>query len=154
MWVLAGEDWVDNPTANSDPKVVGWHTGDEPEMFGSAGFSWSDYQAEVDALRAKNDGRFIQTNFGNGVLNTAWWPDYQSDPIAGRSRSGWSTTTLSSVDKYAYTSPHIHSYLFPDVADRWPDGANARSSAAYWWMAREMGSYFQNPAGSGRCGCS
>lgn len=137
MWVLAGDEWWNNPSANSDPRVVGWHTLDEQEMSGD---TFADYKADVDTLRAKNDGRFIQTNFGNGVLDS-YWPDSSQKPF-----EQWvEYTDAPSVDKYAYTSPHIYDYLFPDLADRWPDGANAQSSAAYYWQAREMGSYFQDP---------
>src|SRR3546814_1212986 len=72
----------------------------------------------VDQLRGLDDGRFLQANFGNGVLGTWWAPTPMDDHLA--------LVDASSVDKYAYTSPHVND-LFRD-ASAWPRATPTSSS--------------------------
>ena len=89
-----------------DPRVVGWHVSDECDMgLGGCDSASGEYgslaiqQRYVNDLRAKNDGRFVQANFGNGVLGTFWAPNTMDDHVG--------LVDVTSVDKYAYTSPHV-----------------------------------------------
>ena len=92
-------------------------------------------QQYAQQFRSYNDGRFLQANFGNGVLRSFWAPNTMDDHI--------SLMDVSSVDKYAYTSPPVQDLLrsSPD----WPAGANPKSAASYGWLEDQM-ERFQDPA--------
>jgi hypothetical protein len=104
--VLAQDEWSRSEVGD-DSRVVGWHVSDECEM-GYSGCTpdWNNDNGEfgrlakqqtyVDIFRSYNDGRFLQANFGNGVLGTFWAPNTMDDHIK--------LMDVSSVDKYAYTS--------------------------------------------------
>ena len=79
-------------------------------------------------FRARDDGRFLQSNYGNGVLNTWWGSGTMSAHVQG--------TDVASVDKYAYTSPHVQG-LIPN-SDDWPEGADPARSATYGWLQDQM----------------
>jgi hypothetical protein len=145
MYVLAQDEWS-AAEIGDNPRVVGHLSADECEM-GYAGCSGPNgqdigedgrldkHRQVVNALRARNDGRFIHANFGNGVLRTHWAPTTMVSHVR--------LVDTSSVDKYAYTSPHVQ-WLLPQ-SPLWPSGAAPGSSGAYGWLAQQMAS-FQDPA--------
>lgn len=138
-YVLAQTEWSSSEIG-SDPKVVGWHSSDEIEMNESYGNDAGRIAANTKnsaSIRAKNDGRFVQANFGNGVLETYW--------ASGTMPKYITQVDLSSVDKYAYTSPAVDFEL-----NRSPFSAtkkNAASAGAYGWLQDQM-EKFASPAGS------
>lgn len=143
--VLAHDEWTPSEIGNN-PRVVGHVSADECDMgysgcsgpngedIGEAG-RLSVHQRRVAALRARNDGRFIHSNFGNGVLGTHWAPSTMSSHVQ--------LVDTSSVDKYAYTSPHVQ-WLLPQ-SPHWPKGAAPARAGAYGWLAERMRT-FQDPA--------
>lgn len=136
--VLAQSEWTP-AEVGSNTRVVGWHVSDECDM-GYSGCTpdWSRDNGEygrldvqrgyVEKFRALNDGRFLQANFGNGVLGTWWAPNTMDDHV--------SLVDMTSVDKYAYTSPHVQD-LFRD-SSFWPAGKNPASAGAYGWQQDRM----------------
>ncbi len=141
--VLAQDEWT-AAEVGSNNRVVGWHISDECEMGYSGCLDANDefgrlavQKKYADAARAKNDGRFIQANFGNGVLGTYWATETMDDHLA--------LVDASSVDKYAYTSPHVQSLL--DGNANWPSGKNPSSAGAYGWQQDQM-EKFMAPAAS------
>lgn len=141
--VLAQAEWTPAEVGN-DPLVVGWHISDECDM-GLSGCDQGDgeygslnvQRRYADERRGLNDGRFLHANFGNGVLGTFWSPNTMADHIA--------LIDSSSVDKYAYTSPHVQSLL--SQSPYWPAGRNPASANAYGWQQDRMET-FARPAGS------
>jgi hypothetical protein len=145
--VLAQSEWSPGEIGE-DPLVVGWHVSDECDM-GYSGCTpdWNNDNGEAGRLevqksyvadaRALDDGRFVQANFGNGVLGTWWAPETMDDHLA--------LVDVSSVDKYAYTSPHVNS-LFRE-SPSWPDGKEPASAGAYGWQQDRMET-FMTPAAS------
>ncbi len=138
----------------SDPGVVGWFTMDEPDQ-GYGGFVGTDDQfgylaalaQMVAQLRAYNDGRFLWSNFGNGIVGTFWAPDTLDDM--------YSLVDGASVDKYCYTSPSVRTLFagipgFRDKAPSWPgdnlDDGDVKTSAAYGWMAKRLATVYGNNA--------
>lgn len=142
MSVLAQlSEWTPEEIGD-DPRVVGWNLSDECEM-GYSGCG-DDEQTQLatqrgyaQEARARADGRLLQANFGNGVLGSYWSTTTMKDHL--------SLVDLSSVDKYAYTSPHVNE-LMSESPD-WPEGRNPASSFAYGWVQTRMES-FSTPAGS------
>ena len=137
--VLAQDEWT-AAELGDDPGVVAHLVTDECDMgIGCSGSSAQanllEQQNRVKALRARGDGRFMQANYGNGVLRTYW--------AIGTMRGLVDTVDVSSVDKYAYTSPHVQG-IIPDSPD-WPKGAKVASSATYGWLASQLAS-FGDPA--------
>ena len=130
--VLAQQEWTP-AEIGTDPRVVGWHLSDECDM-GYAGCGDTETQQlakqteYANTARARNDGRFLQANFGNGVLRTFWSRNTMPQHVA--------LMDSVAVDKYAYTSPHVQG-LLPNSPD-WPAGANPKSSAAYGWQQDQM----------------
>jgi hypothetical protein len=138
--VVAQSEWT-AAEVGTDPKVVGWFLSDECEM----GYSGCP-EDETGALaqqtkyaataRARNDGRFLQANFGNGVLGTWWAPKTMSSQLA--------LLDVSSVDKYAYTSPPVRREI--ERSPYWTQG-NSERSIAYGWLQDRMETY-ASPAAS------
>lgn len=141
MSVLAQDEWTAAEIGN-DSRVVGWHISDECEM-GYSGCpeaesaSLAQQRSYAAAARARNDGRFLQANFGNGVLGTYWATSTMDDHV--------SLVDTSSVDKYAYTSPHVQGLLSSNP--NWPAGKRPASAGAYGWLQDRMETY-SSPAGS------
>lgn len=141
--VLAQSEWT-SAEIGDDPLVVGWHVSDECEM-GSSGCdsprgeqgSLAIHESYVRELRAEADGRFLQANFGNGVLGSFWSPTTMDDHVA--------LVDVSSVDKYAYTSPHAQDVL--RASPHWPSGKDPSSAGAYGWQQDRMET-FMSPAAS------
>lgn len=140
--VLAQSEWTPAEVGN-DPRVVGWHVSDECEMGysncspnGDEYARLADQQRFASALRALNDGRFLQANFGNGVLGTWWAPNTMDDQVG--------LMDVTSVDKYAYTSPHVQD-LMRDTPS-WT-GGNPATAGAYGWLQDRM-EQFSSPAAS------
>jgi len=143
--VLAQGEWSRSEVGDNN-RVVGWHVSDECEM-GYSGCTpdWNNDNGEfgrlakqqtyVDTFHSYNDGRFLQANFGNGVLRTYWAPSTMDDHVR--------LMDVSSVDKYAYTSPHVQD-LVPSSPD-WPEGADPKRAATYGWLQDQM-ERFQDPA--------
>jgi hypothetical protein len=124
----------------SDYRAVGWFITDECEMgySGCGNGAWDEYteyntqKSRTDAVRAYNDGRFVHSNFGNGVARTWWSPDMMDEHTK--------LMDSSSVDKYAYTSPNIWNStdgVIP-MSQNWPKNANAHTAAAYGWIIDQM----------------
>lgn len=141
--VLAQPEWTPAEVGD-DPRVVGWHVSDECDQGEGECWLGGDENARVDkqrsyasAARALNDGRFVQANYGNGVLGTWWAPNTMKQQV--------DLVDVSSVDKYAYTSPGVDESIAQ--SPRWPKGANPNSSAAYGWLQDQMES-FSTPAAS------
>jgi hypothetical protein len=139
MFVLAQQEEFTPAEVGTNPGVVGWFISDECEM-GYSGCPEEEYASlakereYVAKVRAYNDGRFTQANFGNGVLDTWWAPNTMDDHVQ--------LMDAASADKYTYTSPHIWG-IVPDSPD-WPDGATVRSAASYGWQVDQMKT-FQDP---------
>jgi hypothetical protein len=132
--VIAQAEWT-SAEVGDDPDVVGWNVSDECDM----GLSGCDspegelgsleiQRSYVDALRAKDDGRFLQANFGNGVLGTHWSPTTMDDHVA--------LVDVSSVDKYAFTSPHVRELIA--ASSHWPAERAPGSAFAYGWLQDRM----------------
>lgn len=140
--VIAQSEWS-REEIGDDPLVVGWHVSDECDMglsgcdspLGEEG-SLAIQRDYVERLRV-DDGRFLQANFGNGVLGTYWSPTTMDDHIA--------LMDVTSVDKYAYTSPHVQDLLRD--APSWPTDRDPASAAAYGWQQNRMES-FMSPSAS------
>ncbi len=141
MSVLAQNEWT-AAEIGDDQRVVGYNLSDECEM----GYSECTGETETDRLdqqrsyaeaaRAKGGTRFLQANFGNGVLGTHWAPTTMDDHL--------SLVDVSSVDKYAYTSPHVQQLL--TESSHWPAGKNPASAQAYGWLQDRMATFTQPPA--------
>jgi hypothetical protein len=141
MNVIAQDEWT-TAEVGSDPRAVGWFLSDECDMglsdCGNDEATQLATQARYAATaRARNDGRFLQANFGNGVLRTFWSKDTMRDQV--------SLVDVTSVDKYAYTSPHVRSLM--SASPSWPSGKDVASSFAYGWLQNQMET-FSSPAGS------
>lgn len=140
--VIAQGEWT-AAEVGENPRVVGWHASDECEMgegscAGGDEFSRLAQQAAfVAPFRARSDGRFVQANFGNGVLGTWWAPTTMDDQVG--------LVDVTSVDKYAYTSPPVGELL--RNSPTWPTGRNPRSAGAYGWLQDRMAT-FSSPAAS------
>jgi hypothetical protein len=141
--VIAQNEWSQSEVG-SNPLVVGWHASDECDM-GLSGCdsaqgelgSLAIQKKYVSDLRAYNDGRFVQANFGNGVLGSYWSPTTMDDHVA--------LMDVSSVDKYAYTSPDARSVMTGSPS--WPAGKNPATASAYGWLQDRMET-FMSPVGS------
>jgi hypothetical protein len=133
-------EWTQAEIGN-DPKVVGWFMHDECEMGMGACATppagpgteedrrlamWQGWCADV---RAYNDGRFIWTNFGNGVRHTFWSPNTFHQFIAA--------IDGCAADQYVYTHPTIIDGFA--ISPDWPVGAPAnKCAAAYGWIADQL----------------
>lgn len=146
MFVIAQREWTTAEVGN-DTKMVGWHLGDECDM-GTGGCNYDangdgrvdEYDGVIiqqrfaDEVRALNDGRFVQANYGNGILGTFWSSNTFDDLMQ--------MVDVATVDKYMYTSPHV--WYITEQSSYWPKGAKVSSSAAYGWIADRMKLYL-NP---------
>ncbi|QBR87806.1 DUF4082 domain-containing protein [Microbacterium wangchenii] len=141
--VLPHDEWT-AAEVGDNPLVVGWNVSDECDM-GYSGCAPDGTEADrlaiherlVNERKALADGRFLQANFGNGVLETHWAPTTMDDHVA--------LLDVTSVDKYAYTSPHVQGLL--PTSPSWPTGKNPASSGAYGWLQDQM-EKFSTPAAS------
>lgn len=134
--VIAQDQWTP-AEVGSDPRVVGWQVSDECEM-GSSGCSGStetarlaEQQQLAAPLRTLNDGRFLQSNFGNGVLGTYWAPNTMPQFV--------NSVDVTSVDKYAYSSPAVDGVITQSW--NWLKGKNPIGSSTYGWLQDRMASY-------------
>ena len=132
------DGWKDAEIGN-DPRVVGWFLGDECDMGYCGGANEADYlrilRGRAADRRARRDGRFVFTNFGNGVLRTHWSPTKTDDMLR--------VVDAASVDKYAYSSPQVRFEY--SRSDAWPsDASAAQTSAAYGWLIKQLRS-LDNP---------
>jgi len=140
MSVLAQDEWS-AAEVGDDPRVVGWLVSDECDMgLGCAGKTAAENLAAQKKLaanlRSRNDGRFLQANYGNGVLDTFWAQGTMSGLVR--------VVDVASVDKYAYTSPHVQG-IIPD-SPHWPAGAEVASSGTYGWLGDRLQSYLDPAA--------
>ena len=134
--VIAQGEWTRAEIGN-DPRVVGWHVSDECEM-GSSGCDGDTETARLSKqkqlaapFRDQGDGRFLQSNFGNGVLGSYWAPNTMSQFVA--------SVDVTSVDKYAYTSPAVNGVITQSW--NWPKGKDPATSSAYGWLQDRMASF-------------
>jgi hypothetical protein len=143
MSVIAQSEWTESELGG-DPLVVGWHVSDECEM-GLGGCESAPEEDDrlrlqsefVTEARDHDDGRFVQANFGNGVLGSYWAPTTMDEHL--------DLVDVSSVDKYAYSSPHVQSLL--PGSPFWPEGKDPASAGAYGWLQDRMES-FSSPVAS------
>jgi hypothetical protein len=132
MSVIAQNEWSRSEIGN-DPRVVGWQVSDECDM-GLGGCDGSTEGARLAQQRQQaaalrfGDGRFLQSNIGNGVLGTFWAPTTMPQFV--------DTVDVTSVDKYAYTSPPVDDAI--TQSSYWTRGRNPASSAAYGWLQDRM----------------
>ena len=141
MFVLAQREWTPAEVGD-DPRVVGWQLSDECDMGYSdcgetQGKALKTQERYAATARGNDDGRFLQANFGNGVLGTFWARDTMDDHV--------SLVDVTSVDKYAYTSPHVRSLIV--ASPHWPAGKKPGGASAYGWLQDRMES-FSDPPGS------
>ena len=136
MDVIAQNEWTPAEIGN-DPRVVGWHVSDECEM-GSSGCTGTTETARLTqqqqlatTFRNLGDGRFLQSNFGNGVLGTYWAPTTMPQFVH--------SVDVTSVDKYAYTSPAVDGVITQSW--NWPQGKNPATSSAYGWLQDRMATF-------------
>ncbi|WP_457767691.1 NPCBM/NEW2 domain-containing protein [Cyanobium sp. ULC084] len=129
MFLILQPEWTAAQVGNN-PRVVGWHVSEEIDM-AAQGESWAlaTHLAEVQRRRALNDGRFTQANFGNGVLGTWWARNTMDDLIA--------STDVTTVDKYAYTSPQVR-FEYGRSPSWGLSAAAAEASRAYGWQQDRM----------------
>ena len=134
--VIAQTDWTPAEVGNN-PGVVGWFSSDECEM-GLGGCDspteagrLEQQQAYVTRFRSFNDGRFVQANFGNGVVGTWWAPTTMSQQVR--------LMDVSSVDKYAYTSPGADYVI--SKSSSWVPGRNVATAGAYGWLQDRMATF-------------
>ena len=131
-------EWTQAEVGN-DPKAVAWFITDECEMgySGCGNGEWDQYKelsvqtTRSNEVRNYGDGRFLHSNFGNGVARAWWSPDTMDEHTK--------LMDSSSVDKYAYTSPHVGGP--GGVISRsknWPKNANAAVAATYGWIIDQM----------------
>ncbi len=136
--VIAQSEWTATEIG-SNTDVVGHFLSDECDM-GYSGCGDTEAQQIAAQKRyadaVKGDGRFLQANFGNGVLGTWWAPNTMDDHLA--------LVDVSAVDKYAYTSPDVR-FEF-GRSPFWTQG-DAGRAIAYGWMQDRMET-FAAPAGS------
>lgn len=147
MFVLAQDEWP-RAEVNTNPKVPGWFASDECDM-GLGGCSYDannngvvdEYdvliiqQGYVNTFRSYNDGRFVQANYGNGILGTNWSPNVMDDLMQ--------LVDTATIDQYMYTSPTV--WYNAEQSPYWPTGAAVPRSATYGWMTDRMKSLL-NPA--------
>ena len=139
------EEWTPTEVGN-DVRAVAWFISDEIEMgmIPSAGadqFDWLTTQTNwVNTLRARNDGRFMHANFGNGILRT-FWSTGTSPTRPGRTVMHDHVNLLdsSSADKYTYTSPDVAQIIdgYHDAPD-WPNGTPVQRAYSYGWQADQI----------------
>lgn len=123
----------------SDQSVVGWFISDECDMgYSCSGTTDQENLASqkqmVATARSRADGRFTQANFGNGVLDTWWARGTMSEFV--------NSVDVASVDKYAYTSPHVQSII--PQSPHWVAGGTAGSSATYGWLSDQLRNFGSN----------
>lgn len=147
MFLIVQDEWTQAEIGNN-VNVVGWHVNDECDM-GTGGCNYDanndgrvdEYDGEiiqrgkVKRFRDLNDGRFVQANYGNGILGTFWSSNTFDELMQ--------MVDVATVDKYTYTSPHV--WYITEQSSYWPKGAKVSSSASYGWIADRMKSYL-NPA--------
>lgn len=131
----------------TNAKAVAWFISDEADMgiaydfsLGEAGWLAAQEAASATA-RGYNDGRFLHSNFGNGILRTYW-----SNGATGGVTYMHKQVRLmdsASADKYTYTSPDVAG-ITTDSPD-WPSGAPVPRAYSYGWQADQM-RRFQDPA--------
>jgi hypothetical protein len=135
LYLILQTGWEPSQLGSNPNRVIGWMASEEVEMYGPGDCTGklNSHMSEVNRRRAYNDGRFLQANYGNGVLMTHWCPTIMDDLVA--------SVDTSSCDKYAYTSPHVRDWLFPNTPawnNQYGAGAFAGRSIAYGWQQRQM----------------
>ena len=138
--VLAQREWTPEEVGD-DPRVVGWHISDECDMGYSDCGDTQDKAIKTQekyagTARSHDDGRFLQANFGNGVLGTFWARDTMNEHVG--------LVDVTSVDKYAYTSPHVRSII--KASPHWPADRKPGGAGAYGWLQDRMETFSDPPA--------
>jgi len=130
LWLILQDGWETKTAVRSNPRVIGWQISEELDMGGGTEQqNLTSQRNQAAKYRAFNDGRFLHSNFGNGVLGTFWAPNTMDDMIE--------VVDLTSVDKYGYTSPQVR-YEFGRTPSWGLGAAAARSSRCYGWQQDRM----------------
>jgi hypothetical protein len=149
MYAMPGSSEVSAAEAGNNPGIIGWFISDECEMeiTNCPGYRPGDdgeqrafdlQKAEVDRVKAFNDGRFVHANYGNGILRTFVAPTLMPQFVQ--------ILDSASADKYTYTSPHVTGIIdgWHDAPD-WPNGVPVPRAYSYGWQTDQM-RRFQNPS--------
>jgi hypothetical protein len=130
LYLILQDGWETKPAVRSNPRVVGWQISEELDMgSGTEQQNLTVQRNQASRYRAFNDGRFLHSNFGNGVLGTFWAPNVLDEMIE--------VVDLTSVDKYAYTSGSVR-FEYGRTPSWGLGAAAARSSRAYGWQQDRM----------------
>lgn len=134
------DEWTPAEVGN-DNLAVSWFMSDEIDMDGNYADEYAalaEQQNRVNLAHSYNDGTFLHTNYGNGVLRTFWSVNTMDDHVA--------IVDSASADKYTYTSPDVADIIdgIHDAPD-WPNGVPVQRAYSYGWQADQM-RRFQNPA--------
>lgn len=143
MFAMPQQDSWTPAEIGDNPGVVAWFISDECDM-GYGGCPNDQYAALemqksfVAKVSAYNDGRFMHSNFGNGILRTHWSTSTMDEHIA--------MMDSASADKYTYTSTDVEGIIdgWHDAPD-WPNGMPVARAYSYGWQADQM-RRFQDPA--------
>lgn len=124
-----------------DPLAVGLFAYDECDMgLGCGGAdtveSLANMRIQVDSLRSRKDGRFINANYSKGVLDTYW--------ARGTMVEFMAMVDTASVDNYAYTSPATA--MAVSASPHWPVDVPVARAATYGWLVDRMRA-FQSSSG-------
>lgn len=133
MFLIAQQNEWTPAELGSNPNVVGWLASDEIDMNGDS-TPQGEQQAIVDMLRARNDGQFIYSNYGKGVLGP-WW-NYED--VGDLTRM----VDVASADLYWYTDPNLPSEA-PN-SEVFPDNVEAKQAPNYYWTTDRMMQFVQN----------
>ena len=140
IYCIAHDEWTEAEVGDN-PMVVGHFVHDECDMGlscsgGNEYERLADHNRAISDIRARNDGRFVNSNYSKGVLGTWWASNTMPDLMRA--------ADVISVDNYAYTSPDT-GYAITQ-SESWPEGTPAMRSATYGWLTDRMRAY-QSPPG-------
>jgi hypothetical protein len=134
MYFIAQADEWTASEIGSTPYVVGHLASDEIDMLSSNPVQ--EQQSIVNNLRARNDGRFIYSNYGKGSMGLFW--NASSLPALTQ------MIDVASDDLYYWTDPNLTDEVPQSSA--WPAGAPVRDSASYGWTVDRMESFLNQSA--------
>ena len=127
-------EWTQAEVGN-DPKAVAWFITDEWNGYSGCGNGeWDQYKelsvqtTRSNEVRNYGDGRFLHSNFGNGVARVFWSPDTMDEHTK--------LMDSSSVDKML-TPARAPGWAIM-LSKNWPKNANAAVAGTYGWIIDQM----------------